>query len=267
MMPFVVWGVAICAVPAYWAAAAAAKSWSLARTAGWTVGWLALAAVWGNSASADSPAQGHGALHGHGAANESFDFAGHMVSHVVAGMAVPLLLVLAAPVTLALRVLPLREARRVSRVLRSRPCEVLTHPLVAATLNVGGLWLLYRTWLFDYMHGGTWVMWLIEFHIVAAGYLYTYSLVGVDPSPHRTSFGLRAAVLVVSIAAHNILAKTLYADPPPGVSAEQAEMGSQIMYYGGLPFELALVVLLCHRWAARARRRPEMSAPDLLRTT
>ena len=76
MMPFVVWGVAICAVPAYWAAAAAAKPWSLARTAGWTVGWLALAAVWGNSGSADGPAQGHGTQHGHGAAHESFDFAG-----------------------------------------------------------------------------------------------------------------------------------------------------------------------------------------------
>lgn len=260
MTTVVLFGLGIVAVAAYVAAAARTQDWPLARTLSWTAGWVALVAALVNNASA------HGGGHGHGG-HHSFDFVGHMVSHVVAGMAVPLLLVLAAPVTLALRVLPVSSARRVSRVLRSRPSEVLTHPLVAATLNIGGLWLLYRTWMFEYMQGGTWVAWLIEFHIVAAGYLYTYSLVGVDPSPHRTSFGLRAAVLVLSIAAHNILAKTLYADPPPGVSAADAELGSQVMYYGGIPFELALVVLLIHRWAARARHRRGMSAPDLLRTT
>ena len=252
--------VGICAVVVYVAAAAKAQAWPVARTLSWTAGWVALVAALVNSASA------HGGGHGHGA-HHSIDFVGHMVSHVVVGMAVPLLLVLAAPVTLVLRVLPVSAARRVSRVLRSRPAEVLTHPLVAATLNIGGLWLLYRTWLFEYMQGGTWVAWLIEFHIVAAGYLYTYSLVGVDPSPHRTSFPLRAAVLVLSIAAHNILAKTLYVDPPPGVSMAQAETGSQVMYYGGIPFELALVVLLIHRWAAHTRHRRGISAPDLLRST
>lgn len=260
MTTVVLLGLGIVAVAAYVAVAARTQDWPLARTLSWTAGWVALVAALVNNASA------HGGGHGHGA-HHSFDFVGHMVSHVVVGMAVPLLLGLAAPVTLALRVLPVSSARRVSRVLRSRPSEVLTHPLVAATLNIGGLWLLYRTWMFEYMQGGTWVAWLIELHIVAAGYLYTYSLVGVDPSPHRTSFGLRAAVLVLSIAAHNILAKTLYADPPPGVSAADAELGSQVMYYGGIPFELALVVLLIHRWAARARHRRGISAPDLLRTT
>ncbi len=250
----------ISAVAVYVAAAARAQGWPFARTLSWTAGWVALVAALVNNASA------HGGGHGHDA-HHSFDFVGHMVSHVVVGMAVPLLLVLAAPVTLALRVLPVPPARRVSRVLRSRPAEVLTHPLVAATLSIGGLWFLYRTWVFDYMQGGTWVAWLIEFHIVVAGYLYTYSLVGVDPSPHRSSFGLRASVLILSIAAHNVLAKTLYADPPPGVSASEAELGSQVMYYGGMPFELVLVVLLIHRWAARARHRRGISAPELIRTT
>ena len=50
-------------------------------------------------------------------------FVAHMVTHLLLGMLAPLLLVLAAPVTLLLRTLPLAAARRVSRVLTSRPAD------------------------------------------------------------------------------------------------------------------------------------------------
>ncbi len=69
----------------------------------------------------------------------------HVAGHLLLGMVAPLLLVTAAPVTLALRALPRERARTLGRLLRSRPLAVLTHPAVAALLDVGGLWLLYRT--------------------------------------------------------------------------------------------------------------------------
>lgn len=245
MSTLLVWSVAICAVVFYTAAAARTHRWPPLRTVYWLAGWCALVAVLTRS--------GHS---GH-------DFAGHMIDHVVVGMVAPLLLVLAAPMTLVLRVLPVASARRVSGMLRSGPVEIVTHPVTAAILNIGGLWLLYRTPLFEQMQAGTWVMWAVNVHVVAAGYLYTFALVGVDPAPHRAAFGTRATVLVLSIAAHNILAKTFYADPPAGVSAEQAELGAQVMYYGGMPVELVLLVLLCHRWTARDRRsapRPNVTS-------
>jgi len=50
-----------------------------------------------------------------------------------------------------------------------------------------------------------------------------------------------------AIAAHNVLAKMLHAQPPTGVPAEQAMVGAPIMYYGGAVVEIAILV----RWSAQ----------------
>lgn len=193
------------------------------------------------------------------------DFAGHMTVHVLLGMLAPLLLVLGAPVTLALRTLPVRAARRVSRALRSAPAAVPAHPLVAGVLNVGGLWILYRTGLYPAMGTAPVLHAAVHLHVFAAGYLLTAAVLGgPDPAPHRPAPGWRAAALVAAIAAHNVLAKSLYAVPPPGVSPEQAQAGAQLMYYGGAPVELALILLLCRPWLL-PRAHPEGHRPGISR--
>ena len=48
-------------------------------------------------------------------------YVAHMGAHVLLGMLAPLLLVLAAPVTLLLRTLPVSTARQLSHLLASRP--------------------------------------------------------------------------------------------------------------------------------------------------
>jgi putative membrane protein len=69
---------------------------------------------------------------------------------------------------------------------------------------------------------------------------------------------VRAAVLVLAIAAHNVLAKTIYAFPPPGVDPAQAAAAGWLMYYAAAPVELAMIIVLCREWArtgyAQARR-------------
>ncbi|HEV2527901.1 MAG TPA: cytochrome c oxidase assembly protein [Thermomicrobiales bacterium] len=176
------------------------------------------------------------------------DFTGHMVGHILLGMVAPVLLVLSAPVTLVLRALTTRDAKRVVRVLRSTPLRIVTHPVTAATLNFGGLWLLYRTDLYALMHQYTWLLLLIHIHIFAAGYLFTATMIGVDPMPHRPTRLVRAAVLVAGLASHAILAKSLYASPPEGVTLLDGERAAQVMYYGGLPAELLVVIVFCHQW-------------------
>jgi putative membrane protein len=54
-------------------------------------------------------------------------------------MVAPVWLVLGAPVTLLLRSVPVRRARTLSRVLRSRPVHLLANPWVALFLSTGGL--------------------------------------------------------------------------------------------------------------------------------
>jgi putative membrane protein len=165
------------------------------------------------------------------------DFAMHMVSHLLLGMLAPLCMVMAAPRTLILRVLPVPLARHLSRAMKLRYIQFIADPLVASLLNMGGLWLLYATFLYAAMHHFQWLYVLLHIHVFLAGYLFTASMIEIDPRPHRPRFIYRAVVLVIALAAHSILAKFLYAHPPPHVPAAQAKLGALIMYYGGDLFD------------------------------
>ena len=180
------------------------------------------------------------------------DFAWLALSHVSAGMLAPLLLVLSRPVTLGLRVMDKMPARRTVRILRSRPARFLAHPVTAAVLNVGGMFLMFRTPLFGAMATLAPVHWLVTLHLVAAGYLWTAALVGRDPNPHRAGLRVGASVLILTAAAHNVLAKSLYADPPAGIPAAAAESGAMAMYYAGGAVEVAVMIIFCLQWYRRS---------------
>jgi putative membrane protein len=199
------------------------------------------------------------------AAHESF--VAHMWAHLLVGMAAPLLLVLAAPVTLALRTLDVVPARRLARMLSSRPARIATAPVVAAVLNIGGMWVLYSTPLYDAMRQDVLLHLVVMTHFLLAGYLFTVAIIPIDPAPHRAGFPLRMAVLVLALAAHGILAKKIYADPPAGVSAPDAHAGAMLMYYAGDLIDAAIITVLCALWyrhgsvkIRRAARRSPVAA-------
>ena len=128
------------------------------------------------------------------------DFRAHMAGHLLLGMLVPLLIALAAPMTLLLRTLPTSQARWLTKLLKSRPIGWIINPITAAILNIGGLWLLYTTSLYSLMHEIMWLHVLVHMHIFLAGYLFTVSLIYIDPIHHRVSYLNRAIVLVLSLA-------------------------------------------------------------------
>lgn len=176
------------------------------------------------------------------------NFIGHMVGHLLLGMLAPLLLVLAAPMTLLLRTLDVPAARKLTRVLKSRPLHFLNNPLTAAVLNIGGLYVLYTTDLYLLMHQSIFLYTLVHLHVFLAGYLFTISIIYVDITSHRYSYLYRAVVLILALAGHKILSKYIYANPPNGVPRGEAEAGSMWMYYGGDIIDLALIILLCYQW-------------------
>ena len=111
-----------------------------------------------------------------------FDFRFRMLGHWRLGMLSPLFLVLAAPMTLVLRTLPVTTARKLTKVMRQRPISFITHPITASLLNIGGLWVLYTTPLFQWMHQHTWLYVLIHLHIILAGYVFTAAMIYIDPA-------------------------------------------------------------------------------------
>jgi putative membrane protein len=186
-------------------------------------------------------------------------FTGHVVQHVLSGMLAPLLLVLARPMTLLLRASP-GARRRLKPVLGSRPVAVLMYPPVAAVLEAGGLWLLYRTGLYAAAGREPVLHVLVHAHVFLTGLLFTASVCRLDPVRHRVGLGPRAAALVGAAAAHAVLAKTLYRTPPPGtvLAAADRQAGAELMYYGGDVVELGLALVVALTWytaRGRAARR------------
>ncbi|GEN84192.1 membrane protein [Sporosarcina luteola] len=183
------------------------------------------------------------------------DFTTHMAGHLLLGMLAPLLIALAAPMTLLLRTLNVRLARKLSRLLQSSFVGFFTHPIVASILNIGGLWLLYTTGLYSAMHTNIWLHIVIHIHVFLAGYLFTISLIYIDPVFHRFSFTYRTVVFIVALAGHGILSKFIYAYPPAGVPVEQARTGAMLMYYGGDAVDLLLIFILFKHWYQSVRPR------------
>lgn len=231
------------AVWAYAAAVAASRGrgrpWPVHRLALWVAG-VALAVM---------PTVGPLAV----AAYDSF--VAHMWAHLLGGMAAPVLLVLAAPVTLALRTMHVTPARRLSRLLGSRPAAVVGHPATAGLLSAGGLWLLYRSPVFEAVHGYPLMHALVHLHLVVVGCLFTAAVIGLDPAPHRPRRLVGAVVLVLTAASHAVLAKHLYAYPPGSLPLAEAQAGAQLMYYVGGWVEASVVLIFCAQWYREAGRR------------
>ncbi len=182
----------------------------------------------------------------------------HMIGHILVGMLGPFLLVLASPITLLFNILPVKYARKLAAILKRRLFKILSDPIVTTILNVGGLWILYTTDLFSLMHENSMIANLIHLHMFLAGYAFTFSILCIDSTAHKTSFTYRATILILAIAAHGILSKLLYVHPPSGISRSEAEVGAIVMYYGGDLIDLGLIFVLCLQWYRIRGRKLEI---------
>ncbi len=239
--------------------------WPLGRTILWTAGVLTL--FWLTS----------GALN----AYEQVLFSSHMMLHMALTMLVPLLLVPAAPITLALRAIrPRRDGTRGVRewilvVVHSRLSAVLTNPIVAGVLFAGSLVVFYYSPLFSWAttdHVGH--EWMTA-HFLVTGYLFVQSLIGVDPSPVRFPYPLRLLILLATMAFHaffglallqsqGLLLADWYGAMGWGTSAlvDQQAAGGIAWSVGEIP-TLALAIAVAVAWSRsddRESRRTDRAA-------
>ncbi len=177
-------------------------------------------------------------------------FTVHVVQHLMLGMFAPVFLALSAPITLALRVLSPRGRRWVVSVLHNLLARLLTHPVTAAALSVGGLALLYGTGLYGQAEQHAWVHALVHLHFVVSGYLFAAAIIGLDPRKHQPSLLLRCLVLIAASGAHAVIAKLLYAHGPAAW-----QTGAQVMWYGGDAVDVLMVAVLFAQWYAREGRQ------------
>ncbi|WP_028984916.1 cytochrome c oxidase assembly protein [Sporichthya polymorpha] len=137
-----------------------------------------------------------------------FLFSLHMLQHMTIGMVVPLLLVHAAPVTLALRTLtPRSDGSRGPRewvlaLTHNRVLGVLASPLVAAVNFAGSLVVFYYSPLFELAMRTHLGHMLMTVHFLIVGYVFCWLICGTDPGPARPPHIFRLLLLLVTFAFH-----------------------------------------------------------------
>lgn len=211
-------------------------------------------------------------------------FSAHMVSHMMLSMVAPILLVLGAPVTLALRSLPgprvpgeVSPRAMLLAVVHSRLARFLTFPAVGPAIFVGSLYGLYFTPIFEQLMRGQWGHGLMELHFILVGSLFYYVIVGIDPSPLALPPIARFGVLLVTLPFHAFFAiavmssKTVFAetywriiDRPYATDLlhDQYVGGSVAWALGELPLVLVMGALFVQwiRSDAREARRLDRAA-------
>ncbi|WP_106209309.1 cytochrome c oxidase assembly protein [Kineococcus rhizosphaerae] len=242
--------------------------WPVGRTLWWVVGCLALLFV----------------TSGGPAAYGRLTFSMHMLQHMLLTMAIPPMLVLGAPVTLALRVLPARRDHSrgprewLLEVVHSRYLAVVGHPVVAAVLFAGSLIVFYYSPLFELAlrtHVGHELMMV---HFLGTGYLFSSVLIGVDPGGQRPPYPLRLILLLATMAFHAFFGVALmqgkqllaadwfsYFTPAARLLANQQEGGDIAWGIGEVP-TLVLVLGVAIGWARsddrENKRRDRKAARD-----
>ena len=188
------------------------------------------------------------------------DLRGHMLLHLFLGMFGPLGLVFGAPGSLLLRSVSAQTARSIMNILRTRPMRFLIHPVTAAFLDIGGMYLLYLTPFYTLSMHSPALFVLLHLHFVLSGYLFTWSVAGPDPAPHRPSRSIRLMVIFLATAAHAILGKLMYGyGYPHGTSAspEEIQAAAQWMYYGGDVAEFCIIIGFFAAWFRQRSTLPE----------
>jgi cytochrome c oxidase assembly factor CtaG/putative copper export protein len=246
--------------------------WPMGRTAAWLVGLATIVAVTMTGVATYAPVL----------------FSVHMVQHMTLSMLTPILLVLGAPVTLALRALKPAAVRGdrgprewLTAILNSRAAKFIGHPATATIIFMASTYLLYFTPLFGYLmraHVGHLAMLV---HFLVAGTLFFWVLIGVDPTPRRLPYIARMILLFVTMPFHAFFGIALMQLGKPiapawytslhrpwgsSILVDQQTGGGIAWAFGEIPTFLVLIAMVFQwyvedqRTARREERRADRAA-------
>ena len=204
----------------------------------------------------------------------------HMVQHMLLQFVAAPLLLLGAPITLALRVTSGASRRLLLRLLHSRFTRVATHPVVAWTIFVAFNWGWQFSPLYDLALESTIVHYLQHASYLASALLFWWPIAGVDPAPRKLAYPGRAAYLALAIPPNSFLGVTLMSTNPSlyphyatlardwgPTLVEDLNMAGAVMWgMGAMVFVVALLLSVAawmradERRVRRVEARPEARA-------
>ncbi|MEV8391165.1 MULTISPECIES: cytochrome c oxidase assembly protein [unclassified Streptomyces] len=205
-------------------------------------------------------------------------FSVHMVQHMIISMVSPILLLLGAPVTLALRALPVAgrghkgPRELLLALLHSRYVRIVSHPAFTIPLFIASLYGLYFTPLFDFLMESKTGHIAMMVHFLAVGLVFFWPIMGIDPGPHRPGYVMRMLELFAGMPFHAFFGIALmmasepmvaaYRDPPAslGIDAltDQNAAGGIAWAFSEIPSVLVLIALV-HQWYRSEQRQAKRS--------
>jgi len=136
-------------------------------------------------------------------------FSVHMVQHLLLTMIAAPLLLLGAPITLALQVWPGTPRRWLLATLRSAPARLLANPLLAWALFFVVLWGIHVTGLYETALRNDGVHALEHVALLVTALLFWMPIVRADPVPSGLSYPARILYLFVAMPAMAFLGLTI----------------------------------------------------------
>jgi len=201
-------------------------------------------------------------------------FSVHMVQHMVISMVSPILILLGAPITLALRALPVAGRGRkgprelLLALLHSRYMRIVTHAAFTIPLFIASLYVLYFTPLFDFLMESKTGHITMMCHFLAVGLIFFWPIMGVDPGPNRPGYLMRMLELFAGMPFHAFFGIALmmasepmveaYKNPPAslGIDAlsDQNAAGGIAWAFSEIPTVLVLLALLFQWYGSEQRQ-------------
>jgi putative copper resistance protein D len=146
---------------------------------------------------------------------EEYLFSVHMIAHMMLTMAVPVLLVPGAPVTLISRAVSKRNDETngvrewVLWAVHTPWARLVSNPIFAAVNFATSLAFFYFTPLFGWAtHDHLGHEWMIV-HFLITGYLFVQALVGIDPGPKPFPPAVRLIILLGTLTFHALFGLAL----------------------------------------------------------
>lgn len=224
--------------------------WPVGRTVSWLAGCAVLLLATSSGVGRYAPAM----------------FSVHLAEHLLLSVVAPILLVLGAPITLALHVLPTsgqgcQHGPRdwLLTLVQSTLARWLTYPLVTLPLFVGTYYAYYCAGLFTAALPSHPAYLLTIAYFLLTGLLFFWPLVGIDPSPRRWAPVVRLGVVVASMSflayfgvilmsSTQLIGSQFYRGLAlpwvPDLLADQ-RLGGELVWTGGeLPLLIVLVALI-----------------------
>ena len=194
----------------------------------------------------------------------------HMVQHLLLTLLAPPLLLMGAPLTLAIRTTTPARRDRLLRVLRGRVVGVLSNPALGWSLFVGAIYVSHLPAFYDatIRHAGLHAAEHLAY--LGTALLFWRPIVGRDPGPSRLSYPARLFSLFLLMPAMTFLGLAIYGSdrviyapyvatsPLLGTTAvSDQHLAGAIMWSAGMLFIVPAMVAVLVDWMRTDEREAE----------